>query len=67
VIAREGVEQAPERDAVLMKPTEKAAYAERSNSLGLSLAQFFREAGADYESRKDNGVEDEALEAALQQ
>jgi hypothetical protein len=33
-------ERATERIAVLMTPTEKAAYADRANSLGLSLGQF---------------------------
>jgi hypothetical protein len=47
-MARQGVERATERVAVLMTPTEKAAYADRASSLGLSLGQFFREAGASY-------------------
>lgn len=34
-----------------MTPTEKSAYAERANSLGLSLGQFFLEAGAAYAQR----------------
>ncbi len=66
-MAREGVEQATERVAVLMTPTEKAAYADRASSLGLSLGQFFREAGASYAQRSNQRDEEEALEAALKQ
>jgi hypothetical protein len=55
-----------------MTPTEKAAYADRANSLGLSLGQFFREAGAAYAHRNAEAetrslAEAEALEAALRQ
>lgn len=60
-------ERATERVAVLMTPTEKAAYAERAHSLGLSLGQFFREAGAVYTRRNAELAEAEALEAALKQ
>ena len=65
-------ERATERVAVLMTPTEKAAYADRANSLGLSLGQFFREAGAAYVHRNAEAetrslAEAEALEAALRQ
>ena len=61
-------ERATERVAVLMTPTEKAAYADRANSLGLSLGQFFREAGAAYAGPNTRSlVEAEALEAALRQ
>ena len=65
-------ERATERVAVLMTPTEKAAYADRANSLGLSLGQFFREAGAAYAHRNAEAetrslAEAEALDAALRQ
>ncbi|MBM5792319.1 MAG: hypothetical protein FJ070_04730 [Cyanobacteria bacterium K_DeepCast_150m_m2_101] len=50
-----------------MTPTEKAAYADRASSLGLSLGQFFREAGASYVNRSSQRDEEEALEAALKQ
>ena len=65
-------ERATERVAVLMTPTEKAAYADRASSLGLSLGQFFREAGAAYTARNAEAetrslAEAEALEAALKQ
>jgi hypothetical protein len=65
-------ERATERVAVLMTPTEKAAYADRAQSLGLSLGQFFREAGAAYAHRSTQAetrslAEAEALEAALKQ
>jgi hypothetical protein len=66
-MARQGVERATERVAVLMTPTEKAAYADRASSLGLSLGQFFREAGASYVNRSSQRDEEEALEAALKQ
>ncbi len=46
-------ERATERVAVLMTPAEKTSYAEKANSMGLSLGQFFREAGAAYV--KDSG------------
>jgi hypothetical protein len=61
-------ERASERVAVLMTPAEKAAYAEKASSMGLSLGQFFREAGAAYV--KENGqqvAEAQALQAALAQ
>ena len=61
-------ERATERVAVLMTPTEKAAYADRAHGLGLSLGQFFREAGAAYVQRNPHPLaEEEALEAALKQ
>jgi len=66
-MAREGVERATQRVAVLMTPMEKAAYTDRANSLGLSLGQFFREAGASYVNRSNQRDEEEALEAALKQ
>jgi len=55
-----------------MTPTEKAAYADRANSLGLSLGQFFREAGVAYAGRSAEAetrsfAEAEGLEAALRQ
>ncbi len=61
----QGPERATERVVVLMTPTEKAAYSDRASSLGLSLGQFFREAGAAYVNRTALGDEEEALEAAL--
>jgi hypothetical protein len=55
-----------------MTPTEKAVYTDRAHSLGLSLGQFFREAGAAYtagnaEAETRSLAEAEALEAALRQ
>ena len=55
-----------------MTPTEKAAYADRAHSLGMSLGQFFREAGAAYAHHSAQAdtralAEEEALEAALKQ
>ena len=64
MVARLGDERATERVAVLMTPTEKAAYADRASSLGLSLGQFFREAGAAYGTQSTH-AEEEVLEAAL--
>jgi len=46
-------ERATKRVAVLMTPTEKSAYIDRASSMGLSLRQFFREAGAAYTSPLD--------------
>jgi hypothetical protein len=66
-MAPQGVERATERVAVLMTPTEKAAYADRASSLGLSLGQFFREAGASYVNRSSQRDEEAALEAVLKQ
>ena len=61
-------ERATERVAVLMTPAEKATYADRASSLGLSLGQFFREAGAAYAAGgSDGNAESDALEAALKQ
>lgn len=61
-------ERATERVAVLMTPTEKAAYANRASSMGLSLGQFFREAGAAYAAGgSDEQADADALEAALSQ
>ena len=67
VMAQRDAEGATERIAVLMTPSEKAAYANRASSLGLSLGQFFREAGASYLNRITHRDEEEALEAALKQ
>lgn len=65
---RNDPERATERVAVLMTPAEKAAYADRAHGLGLSLGQFFREAGAAYAHRSHHALaEEEALEAALKQ
>ncbi|MFU8884490.1 MAG: hypothetical protein ACNA8O_03440 [Cyanobacteriota bacterium] len=55
-----------------MTPKEKAVYADRAHSLGLSLGQFFREAGAAYAQRNAQAetralAEADALEAALKQ
>jgi len=61
-------QRASERVAVLMTPAEKAAYADRASSMGLSLGQFFREAGAAYAaSTLGQDLPDEALDAALGQ
>ena len=61
-------ERASERVAVLMTPAEKMAYAEKASSMGLSLGQFFREAGAAYVQHSSQQVaEAEALQAALTQ
>ena len=61
-------DRATERVAVLMTAAEKLAYADQASRMGLSLGQFFREAGAAY-GRQPTGEEapEEALEAALQQ
>lgn len=48
VTTQRAAERATERVSVLNTPTEKAAYVDRDSSLGLSLGQFFREAGASY-------------------
>jgi hypothetical protein len=67
-LAQRDAERATERVAVLMTPTEKAAFVDRASSLGLSLGQFFREAGAAYMNRiTPQRDEEEALEAALKQ
>ncbi len=66
-MTRRDAERATERVVVLMTPTEKAAYVDRASSLGLSLGQFFREAGASYMDRIPRRDEEEALEAALKQ
>ena len=61
-------ERATDRVAVLMTPKEKATYVYRASSPGLSLGQFFREAGAGYASGcSDRHAEPDALEAALKQ
>jgi hypothetical protein len=61
-------ERATERVAVLMTPAEKATYADHASRLGLSLGQFFREAGAAYAAGgSDQQAETDALEAALKQ
>jgi len=61
-------ERASERVAVLMTPAEKAAYAEKASSMGLSLGQFFREAGTAYvKDSRQQVAEAEALQAALTQ
>jgi|GEM_PF-1515127 len=66
-------ERASERVAVLMTPKEKAAtFADPAHSLGISLGQFFREAGSAYvnsnaQSESRALAEEEVLEAALQQ
>jgi hypothetical protein len=54
--------------AVLMTPTEKAVYTDRAHNLGLSLGQFFPEAGAAYAGQNTRALaEAETLEAALKQ
>jgi hypothetical protein len=51
-----------------MTPTQKAAYADRVNSLGLSLGQFFRAARAAYVAQNTRSLaEEKTLEAALRQ
>jgi NAD(P)-dependent dehydrogenase (short-subunit alcohol dehydrogenase family) len=61
-------ERATERIAILMSPTEKAVFTGKARTLGLSLGQFFREAGAAYATVPSEGEADhEALEAALRQ
>lgn len=62
-------ERATERVAILMSPSEKAAFAGKARTLGLSLGQFFREAGAAYAPLPAEAqADDEALlEAALRQ
>jgi hypothetical protein len=67
VTTQRAAERATERVSVLITPTEKAAYVDRASSLGLSLGQFFREAGASYINRIPQRDEEEALEEALQQ
>lgn len=58
------VERPTERVAVLMTPAEKATYADHASRLGLSLGQFFREAGAAYAAGgSDQQAETDALEA----
>ena len=61
-------ERATERVAVLMTPAEKAAYADHASRMGLSLGQFFREAGAAYATGSSEEQADaDALDAALKQ
>ena len=61
-------DRATERVAVLMTAAEKLAYADQASRMGLSLGQFFREAGAAYgRQATDEEAPEEALEAALQQ
>jgi hypothetical protein len=61
-------ERATERVAVLMTPAEKATYAEQASRMGLSLGQFFREAGAAYANRSHHPeAEADVLESALKQ
>jgi len=51
-----------------MTAAEKLAYADQASRMGLSLGQFFREAGAAYgRQATDEEAPEEALEAALQQ
>lgn len=55
-----------------MTPTEKAAYTDCAYNLGISLGQFFCEAGVAYAHRNTGPdtralAEEEALEAALKQ
>ncbi len=66
--AKAGSERATERVAVLMTPAEKAAFADHASRMGLSLGQFFREAGASYASAGAEARADaDALESALKQ
>ena len=64
--AKPTASRATERVAVLMTPAEKAAYAQRASDLGMSLGQFFREAGSAYGGQALQ-AEDDALSAALTQ
>lgn len=51
-----------------MTPAEKAVYTDQASRMGLSLGQFFREAGAAYGSADTQERADpDALEAALTQ
>ncbi|MEB3202832.1 MAG: hypothetical protein VKK05_08495 [Synechococcus sp.] len=61
-------ERATERIAILMSPTEKAVFTGKARTMGLSLGQFFREAGAAFATLPSESEADhEALEAALRQ
>jgi len=61
-------QRATERVAVLMTAAEKSEYTNQASSMGLSLGQFFREAGAAYgRGASSENAPDEALEAALNQ
>jgi hypothetical protein len=61
-------QRATERVAVLMTAAEKSEYTNQASSMGLSLGQFFREAGAAYvSSASTKNAPEEALEAALKQ
>jgi len=67
LMTQRNVARATVRVAVLMTPTEKAAFADRASSLALSLGQFFREAGTSYMNLSTQRDEEETLEAALKQ
>lgn len=56
-----------ERVAVLMTPQEKAVFSQRARGLGLSLGQFFREAGEAYVGPSPALEDEPALLAALDQ
>jgi hypothetical protein len=61
-------EWASGRVAVLMTPAENRPTLEKPSSMGLSLGQFFREAGAaDVQHSSQQVAEAEALQAALTQ
>jgi hypothetical protein len=67
-VPERATERATERVAILMSPTEKAEFVGKARTMGLSLGQFFREAGAAYATLSAEGRADhEALEAALRQ
>ena len=64
--AERSSERATERVAMLMTPTEKAAFADRAQTLGMSLGQFFRLAGAAYASQDAHDAADQTgLNAVL--
>jgi hypothetical protein len=68
ISSKTAAERATERVAVLMTPAEKAAYADHASRMGLSLGQFFREAGAAYATgSSEEQADTDALDAALKQ
>jgi NAD(P)-dependent dehydrogenase (short-subunit alcohol dehydrogenase family) len=61
-------EHATERVAILMSPSEKAVFTGKAKTMGLSLGQLFREAGAAYAAVPSvNEADHEVLEVALRQ
>jgi hypothetical protein len=55
-----------ERVAILMTPQEKETYMQRAQSMGLSLGQFFRQAGEAYREPSADSGDEAALIAALE-